>query len=70
MVFCFVAIDALEVIPPHVNINIFGREVEAFIQVAVLDGIAAAAVEVATAAIFARGSAYTLGCHGDQAPFS
>ena len=62
MIFGLVTIHALEVVAPHVDIHLFRRVIQAFIQVTVFDRIAATAAEVATTAIFTGGNANTLGC--------
>jgi hypothetical protein len=48
-----VAIDTLEIITTHVNINTLGREIQAFIKVAVLHGVTATTAEVTTATVLA-----------------
>ena len=53
MIVCLVAIGAKEVEPAHVNVQVLRREIEALVQVAVLDAVAAAAVEMALAAFLA-----------------
>ena len=61
VVFAPVAVGADQVLAAHVHIQALRREVQGFIQVAVLDAVAAAAVEVAGAAVLARGGAHALG---------
>ena len=64
MVFCLVAGDTLKVQFAHMNVNTFGGEVEAFVHIAMFNGVAAAAFEVARAAVLAGGGGYALrgGC--------
>ena len=52
-----VAVDALEVVAAHVHVHVLVGVVQALVQVAMLHGVAAAATEVAAAAIFTRGQA-------------
>ena len=63
MILSLVAIDALKIVPAHVDIDILRREEEATVQVPVFDGITAAAIEVTAAAIGPRRIANALG-HG------
>ena len=63
-----VAVGALEVEAAHMDVLVFLGEVETLIQVAVLDAVAAAAVEVTFAAVFTRGAAHALRS-GDEVYF-
>ncbi len=59
-----VAINTLKADLAHVNVNAGVGIVEALVQVAMFDGVAAAAVEVATAAVLARRPAHAAGRGG------
>ena len=63
MIFRLVAVNTEEVITSHVHIHSFRGIKQAAVQVAVLDGIAAAAVEMAAAAVEAGGGGYALRRH-------
>jgi len=63
--FSLVAGDALEVVLAHMYINAGRREVQAFIQIAVFYGIAAATLKMTAAAICSRGASHAL-CHRRQ----
>ena len=51
MVFRFVAVTAGQIGAPHMDVNPFAGEVHGAIEIAVFDGVASAALEVADAAI-------------------
>lgn len=61
MVLRAVAVGAEKILTPHMYIEVFAGEIQAFIKVTVFDAIAAAAIEMALAAVIACGSAHTLG---------
>ena len=69
VVCCLVAIGALEVETPHVHIQVFSREVQAFIQIAMFDAVAASTVEVTFATVVASGFAHALGSSYQVDPF-
>ena len=60
MIFGLMAINALEVVAAHVNINSLGWVIEAFIQVTMFDRIASAAAKVTTATVFTAGNSDAL----------
>ena len=62
--------DALEAVFAHMNIDAGGGEIEAFIQIAMLNGVAAAAFEVTAAAVFAGRAGDALGHYCQVNTFS
>ena len=60
VIFGLVAIHTLKIIAPHVDIDGLIGEVQTLVQIPMLHGVAAAAIEMATAAIFAGGVADAL----------
>ncbi len=60
-----VTVGALEIVAPHVHVKFLVGEVQAFVQVAMFDRVAAAAVEMTASAVFAGGQTDALR-GGDQ----
>jgi hypothetical protein len=57
-----VAICAQEIFPSHVDIQAVGREVQAFVQIAVLYPISTSSVKMTFSTVIPSRGAYTFGC--------
>ena len=60
MIFCGVAIGALQIVFAHVHVGLGGGIVQTLIEITVLDSVAAAAVKMTVATLLPRRSGYTL----------
>ena len=60
MIFGLMAINALEVVTAHVDIDSLARVIQAFIQITMFDRITTAATEVTTTTVFASGNGNAL----------
>jgi hypothetical protein len=61
VVFGLMAVNTLEIITSHVNVNVLCREEKAAVQIAVFHGIAATAVKMTTTTVLTGRCADTLG---------